>query len=58
MFTQFNQRTVYYIGWSLTDLASNLSGFGFNGYDSKGEPKWDLSSNFDVRKVEVAVCSA
>ena len=32
--------------WDLSaDSVSNLSGFGFNGYDDKGSAKWDKITN-------------
>lgn len=31
----------------------NLSGFGFNGFDDKGEAKWDLATNVYAYKFEV-----
>ena len=37
----------------LADAICNASGFGFNGYDEFGKPKWDLVSNVNWFKVEV-----
>ncbi|XP_070565267.1 lysophospholipid acyltransferase 2-like isoform X2 [Ptychodera flava] len=34
---------------NIGDVACNASGFGFNGYDSNGEPKWDLVSNIHLK---------
>ena len=31
----------------------NASGFGFNGYDSHGLPKWDLCTNVNILGIEV-----
>ena len=46
-------RMKYYHAWLLADSICNASGLGFNGYNSKGEAKWDLISNVDVIKFEV-----
>ncbi|KAI6244088.1 hypothetical protein M3Y99_00079000 [Aphelenchoides fujianensis] len=51
----FVKRTQYYYAWIFADAVSNLSGFGFNGYDSHGRPKWDLISNVNAWKVETAL---
>ncbi|XP_070565274.1 lysophospholipid acyltransferase 2-like isoform X1 [Ptychodera flava] len=40
---------LYAVVWILGDVACNISGFGFNGYDSNGEPKWDLVSNIHIK---------
>ncbi|VDD97356.1 unnamed protein product [Enterobius vermicularis] len=37
------------------DAICNASGFGFNGYDEFGKPKWDLVSNVNWFKVEMAL---
>lgn len=47
-------RTKYYHAWLLADGICNMSGLGFVGYDSKGEPKWDGTSNVDVLGFELA----
>ena len=47
------QRLFYYLPWTLGDAVNNASGFGFNGYDEKGEPKWDLLTNIDIFAIEV-----
>uniref|UniRef100_A0A915Q706 Uncharacterized protein n=1 Tax=Setaria digitata TaxID=48799 RepID=A0A915Q706_9BILA len=49
------QRIPYYIAWTLADGIFNMSGFGFGGYDSHGEPQWDLVSNVKPWKVETAL---
>jgi hypothetical protein len=41
------------IGWIIGDLVCNASGFGFNGYDVDGKPKWNLLTNFNFLSVEV-----
>ncbi|XP_070565264.1 lysophospholipid acyltransferase 2-like isoform X3 [Ptychodera flava] len=40
---------VYFLVWTLADTASNASGFGFNGYDTHGTPRWDLLSNINLK---------
>ena len=35
------------------DAVCNASGFGFNGYDSHGLPKWDLCTNVNILGIEV-----
>jgi lysophospholipid acyltransferase 1/2 len=54
-FTAYTPRFNYYFAWNLADLVSNASGLGFNGYDTNGRPKWDLTSGFDFFKIEVRV---
>ena len=49
----FSHRIFYYIAWTLSDLVNNASGFGFNGYDEKGKPKWDLLTNVNIIQLEV-----
>jgi hypothetical protein len=53
--TAFIQRSIYYFAWSMTDCVCVASGLGFNGYDTNGEPKWDMLMNFDVKKIEVKI---
>ncbi|XP_070565260.1 lysophospholipid acyltransferase 2-like isoform X1 [Ptychodera flava] len=40
---------VYFLVWTLADTACNASGFGFNGYDTNGTPRWDLLSNINLK---------
>ena len=35
------------------EAIQNGSGFGFNGYDENGKPRWDLVQNVVIRHVEV-----
>ena len=44
-----------YYAWILADGICNLSGFGFNGFDENGTAKWDLVTNVDPIKVEMAL---
>ena len=35
------------------DAVNNMSGLGFNGYNSKGDPHWDRLSNVNILQIEV-----
>ncbi|PWA25548.1 hypothetical protein CCH79_00020825, partial [Gambusia affinis] len=48
-------RPKYYFVWTLADAINNAAGFGFNGYDSNGAPRWDLISNLRILNIEVRV---
>lgn len=37
------------------DAINNAAGFGFNGYDSDGVPRWDLISNLRIMNIEVSL---
>lgn len=45
-------RSKYYFAWKLAELVNNAAGLGFNGYDDKGNEKWDLVNNVDIWKLE------
>ena len=47
------RRVKYYLAWVLADAVNNASGLGFNGYDDKGNPKWDLVTNVKIIQLEV-----
>ncbi|KAL8563065.1 hypothetical protein ACOMHN_059582 [Nucella lapillus] len=47
-------RQKYYFAWILGETLNLAAGFGFNGYDSEGEPKWDLNENVNLWEVECA----
>ncbi|BFZ11254.1 hypothetical protein BsWGS_14293 [Bradybaena similaris] len=47
-------RHKYYFAWILADALNNAAGFGFSGYDSQGEPKWDLTDNVSILGVELS----
>ncbi|XP_072357154.1 lysophospholipid acyltransferase 2-like [Scyliorhinus torazame] len=47
-------RPKYYFAWTIADAVNNAAGFGFSGYDSRGNPRWDLVSNLNIIKVEFA----
>ncbi|KAG7271603.1 hypothetical protein CRUP_000103, partial [Coryphaenoides rupestris] len=47
-------RPKYYFVWTLADAINNAAGFGFNGYDLDGSPRWDLISNLRIQNIELA----
>ncbi|XP_005101404.1 membrane-bound O-acyltransferase domain-containing protein 2 [Aplysia californica] len=47
-------RNKYYFAWVLADAINNAAGLGFSGYDSQGNPKWDLTDNVDILGVELS----
>lgn len=51
--TILTRRLNYYFAWVFADIVHNASGFGFNGYDNKGIPKWDLITNVKIFSLEV-----
>lgn len=48
-------RLKYYVAWHLGEAISNASGLGFSGYDSKGQPMWNLISNMNLWKFETSL---
>ncbi|XP_066585832.1 lysophospholipid acyltransferase 6 [Prorops nasuta] len=48
-------RFKYYHAWIFADAICNNSGLGFNGYDEKGNARWDLVSNVDGFGFETAL---
>lgn len=48
-------RLKYYVAWHLGEAISNASGLGFNGYDSRGRPMWNLISNMNLWKFETSL---
>ncbi|XP_025195526.1 lysophospholipid acyltransferase 1-like [Melanaphis sacchari] len=48
-------RFKYYFAWTLADAVCNASGFGFSGYNEKGEQEWNLLDNIDILGVEFGV---
>ncbi|KAI1895882.1 hypothetical protein AGOR_G00111330 [Albula goreensis] len=47
-------RPKYYFVWTLADAINNAAGFGFNGYNKDGTPRWDLISNLRIMDIEFA----
>lgn len=45
-------RFKYYTAFKLGEAVNNAAGLGFNGYDSNGEPKWDLLNNANIFELE------
>ncbi|CAG8601371.1 12798_t:CDS:10 [Ambispora leptoticha] len=50
----FCARFKYYVVWLIAEGACILSGLGFNGYDDKGNVKWNRVTNIDVIAYETA----
>lgn len=48
-------RLKYYVAWHLGEAISNASGFGFNGYEADGRPKWDLIGNMNIWRFETCL---
>lgn len=46
--------SVIMLSFWIADAINNAAGFGFNGYDSDGLPRWDLISNLRVMNIEVS----
>ena len=44
----------YYFAFLLSEAVNNAGGLGFNGFDSKGQPKWDLLTNITPFRLETA----
>lgn len=42
------------LSFRIADAINNAAGFGFNGYDSDGLPRWDLISNLRIMNIEVS----
>ena len=53
IYQTFVGRFKYYHGFLLSDLVCNVSGLGFQGFDSDGNPIWDLMTNVDIFGFEV-----
>lgn len=47
-------RQKYYFAWVLGESLNLAAGFGFNGYNSAGQPKWDSLENVSIWDVELA----
>lgn len=52
--TMLALRPKYYFVWTLADAINNAAGFGFNGYNTDGSPRWDLISNLRILDIEFA----
>ncbi len=53
-FVVFKLRLKFYFVWFLADSINNLCGLGFSGYDERGQPKWNLTTNAISTNVEFA----
>lgn len=46
---------VYTIIFITGEAVNNAAGLGFNGYDDKGNAKWDLLNNVKIYELEVCI---
>lgn len=51
-------RFKYYFAWAVSESALIFSGFCFNGWDEKGEARWDRYCNTRVSHVELSASAA
>ncbi|XP_064481115.1 lysophospholipid acyltransferase 6-like [Ornithodoros turicata] len=51
----FLHRLRYYHAWCLGEAICNAAGFGFNGYTSDGQARWNLLSNVDIYTIETSL---
>ncbi|MFT7816148.1 lysophospholipid acyltransferase 1-like [Arapaima gigas] len=47
-------RPKFYFAWTLADAINNAAGYGFSGFDDKGQASWDLISNLNILGIEMA----
>lgn len=50
----FTVRCRYYFAFYTADSVCIVAGYGFNGYDELGQPKWNLVTSVDFMKAEFA----
>ena len=46
-------RLKYYFAWAISEAALIFYGFCFNGFDDKGEARWDRYANTHIRQVKI-----
>lgn len=46
---------MYTIIFITGEAVNNAAGLGFNGYDDKGNAKWDLLNNVKIYELEVCI---
>ncbi|CAL5220084.1 g2035 [Coccomyxa viridis] len=51
-------RFKYYFAWAVSESALIFGGFCFNGWDEKGDARWDRYSNTRISHVEFATSAA
>ncbi len=44
----------YYFAFIISEAVNNAAGFGFNGYDEYGVPRWNLLTNIQPLQLETA----
>lgn len=49
----FSPLLIYLYVSPTADAINNAAGFGFNGYNKDGSPRWDLISNLRILDIEV-----
>lgn len=49
----FSSLLIYLYVSPTADAINNAAGFGFNGYNKDGSPRWDLISNLRILDIEV-----
>ncbi|RKP27299.1 MBOAT, membrane-bound O-acyltransferase family-domain-containing protein, partial [Syncephalis pseudoplumigaleata] len=47
-------RMKYYFVWKIAEGTCILTGLAFNGYDARGQPRWDRVSNIRIKDYELA----
>lgn len=51
-------RFKYYFAWAVSESALIFSGFCFNGWDEKGDARWDRYCNTRISQVEFGTSAA
>lgn len=55
--SNYTERLRYYFAWKSAEGSNNFAGFGFDGYDEKGnEIGWAASSNVDLLNFDTSTC--
>ncbi|OLL27148.1 Lysophospholipid acyltransferase [Neolecta irregularis DAH-3] len=57
MALSFTYRAKYFGAWTLSESGVILSGFGYNGVDSRGKRRWDRVTNIEPWTMETAQSS-
>lgn len=47
-------KSKYFLAWVWADAINNAAGLGFNGYDDRGNPKWDGVTNVRIWEFQTA----
>jgi len=54
LFSTFCMRARYYFAFIFSEAVNNAGGLGFNGFDEKGQPRWNLLTNIKPFELERA----